>query len=86
MTRKLKPRYPHALVFHMQSYWWVWFPGIEPRILEPTNISAEGSEAKWRTFAPAKITHYTEDSAYVKKAFLLFRCALVDGTQSSETD
>ncbi len=38
---------PHALVFHMQSYWWVWFSGIKPRILEPTNISAEGSEAKW---------------------------------------
>ena len=22
-------------VFHMQSYWWMWFPGIEMRILEP---------------------------------------------------
>ena len=31
----------HASVFHMQSYWWVWFPGIETRILEPTNISLE---------------------------------------------
>ena len=20
----------HTLVFHMQSYWWVWFPGTEP--------------------------------------------------------
>ena len=36
----------HAPVFYMQSYWWVWFPGIEPQILEPTNISAEGSVVK----------------------------------------
>ncbi len=39
----------HAPIFHLQSYWWVggwvWFPGIETRILEPTNISAEGSRA-----------------------------------------
>ena len=49
----------HAPVFHMQSYWWVWFPGIEPQILEPTTISAEGSGAKERKFAPAKISRYT---------------------------
>ena len=36
----------YAPVFHMQSYWWVWFPDIEVRILEPTKISAEGSVAK----------------------------------------
>ena len=36
----------HAPVFHIQSYWWVWFPGIETQILEPMNISAEGSVAK----------------------------------------
>ena len=36
----------NAEVFHMQSYWWVWFPGTEPRILEPMKISAEGSGAK----------------------------------------
>ena len=35
----------HTLVFHMQNYWWVWFPRNETRVLEPTNISAEGSEA-----------------------------------------
>ena len=23
----------HAPIFHMQSYWWMWFPGIETRIL-----------------------------------------------------
>ncbi len=41
------------LVFHMQNYWWVWFPRNEMRVLEPTNISAEGSKAI------AKISLYT---------------------------
>ncbi len=36
----------HAPVFYMQSSWWVWFPGIETQILEPMNISAEGSGTK----------------------------------------
>ncbi len=45
----------HAPIFHMQSYWWVWFPAIEPRILEIN----EGSGAKYRKFSPAKISHYT---------------------------
>ena len=36
----------HAPVFHIQSYWWVWFLGIKMRMLEPHNISAEGSGAK----------------------------------------
>ncbi len=36
-------RNSHAPVFHMQSYWWVWFPDIETRILEPAKMSAEGS-------------------------------------------
>ncbi len=32
VNAKIKTRISsHALVFHMQSYWWVWFPGIEPR-------------------------------------------------------
>ena len=48
----------HAPVFYMQSYWWVWFPDIEPRILELTNIFAEGSGAKQQTFAPTKISRY----------------------------
>ncbi len=30
----------------MQSYWWVWFPGIEKRILEHVNISFEGFQVK----------------------------------------
>ncbi len=29
----MKIKTPMQLVFYMQSYWW--FPGIEPRILEP---------------------------------------------------
>ena len=32
VNAKIKTRInSHALVFHMQSYWSVWFPGIEPR-------------------------------------------------------
>ena len=37
----------HAPVFHIQSCWWVWFPGIEMQMLEH-NISAEGSGTKYR--------------------------------------
>ncbi len=41
----------HVPVFDMQSYWWVWLPGIETPILEPTNISAESSGAEYTVFS-----------------------------------
>ncbi len=58
----------------MQNYWWVWFPGIETQILEPTNISAKGSGAKSRKFAPTKISRYTvyHNTSFEKK-FLIIR-------------
>ncbi len=31
-------RNSHAPVFHMQSYWWVWFPGIKTRIIISENV------------------------------------------------
>ncbi len=40
-TRKLK--LGHALVFHMQSLWWVWFLGIETRILQPRTFLLRAS-------------------------------------------
>ncbi len=35
----------------MQSYWWVWFPVIEPQILEPTKISAGALKPNSEIFA-----------------------------------
>ncbi len=38
----------------MQNYWWVWFPGIETRILEPMNISAKALEPNRENLHPRK--------------------------------
>ncbi len=40
----------HA-VFHMQTYWWVWFPGIETWYFS--------TKRKYHLRAPANIFHYT---------------------------
>ena len=49
----------------MQRLWWVWFLGIEPRILQSRTFLLGASRADLRKFAPLKIPLYVVPEVHV---------------------